>query len=222
MSEAVRLERGYRLWLRCYPRSFRREHEDEMLAVLMAGAGKDRRRLQVAECVDLLIGAVVTRLRPRVPRAQRSVFTAVKLMYIGAMLELATAITLLATLSQVRSNVVTSDPGLTVAAWNAVVTAQIDPLLISAGVAVVLWLCMASAYGRGKRWPRIVFAMFFAATTWSLLTGLSRGSFVYAPTDLAMAAVLWLLELAVFVLIVRQALQKLAFARSRLARARTG
>jgi hypothetical protein len=37
------LERAYRRWLRWYPRSFRREHEAEMLGVLLAaGAGQRR------------------------------------------------------------------------------------------------------------------------------------------------------------------------------------
>ena len=31
MSDAVDLERGYRRWLRWYPRRFRREHEAEIL-----------------------------------------------------------------------------------------------------------------------------------------------------------------------------------------------
>lgn len=38
MTDAADLERGYRRWLRWYPKSFRREHEAEILAVLMAGA----------------------------------------------------------------------------------------------------------------------------------------------------------------------------------------
>ncbi len=216
------LERRYRRWLRCYPRSFRREHEAEMIAVLMAGAGSDQRRPRIAECLDLLIGAVSMRLRPRVPHTNRAVLTAVKLMYVGALLELATAITLVASLGQVRSSVVDSDPGLTAAGWNAVVAGQIDPLVISAVIAVLFWLCAARAYGRGKRWPGIAFAIFFAATTWSLLAGLSRGSAVYAQADLAIATVLWLVELAVFVLVVHAALQRFAFARSRPARAGTG
>ena len=36
MQETTGLERRYRRWLRCYPRSFRREHEAEILAVLQA------------------------------------------------------------------------------------------------------------------------------------------------------------------------------------------
>jgi hypothetical protein len=222
MSDPAVLERGYRRWLRCYPRTFRREHEAEMLTVLMSGVSDDQRRPRVAECVDLLIGAVSTRLRPRVPRTNRAVLTAVKLMYVGALVELATAITLLASLGQVRSSVVDSDPGLTAAGWNAVVAGQIDPLVISAGVAVLFWLCAAWAYGRGKRWPGFAFAIFFAANTWSLLGGLSRGSASFAQADLAVATVLWLVELAVFVLVVHAALQKFAFVRSRPARAGTG
>ncbi len=216
------LERGYRRWLRCYPRSFRREHEAEMLTVLMSGASGDQSHPRVAECLDLFIGAVSTRFRPRIPRTNRSLLTAVKLMYVGALLELATAITLLASLGQVKSSVMDSDPGLTTAAWNAVVSGQIDQLAVSAGIAVLFWLYAAWAYGRGKRWAGLAFAIFFAANTWSLLGGLSRGSATFAQADLVIATVLWLVELAVFVLVVHAALQRFAVARSRPARAGTG
>ncbi len=37
MTDATALERGYRRWLRWYPKTFRREHETEVLTVLMAG-----------------------------------------------------------------------------------------------------------------------------------------------------------------------------------------
>ena len=42
MSASAGLERGYRRLLAWYPREFRREHEEEMLAVLMAGAREGR------------------------------------------------------------------------------------------------------------------------------------------------------------------------------------
>lgn len=222
MSNADDLERAYRRWLRCYPRAFRREHDAEMLAVLMAGATSAQRRPRAADCIDLLSGAIATRLRPRVPYTNRAVFAVVKLLYTVAVLEVATTITLLATLGQVHSNVVAGDPGLTAAAWNAVVADQIDPLAISACAAVVFLVCLAWAYGRGKRWPGIAFAIFFAATTLSLLQGLSRASFVYAPADLATASVLWLAELAVVVLVGHRALQQITIARARPARAGTG
>jgi hypothetical protein len=38
-SEQARLERGYRRILACYPRSFRRDNEGEILAVLLGQLG---------------------------------------------------------------------------------------------------------------------------------------------------------------------------------------
>jgi hypothetical protein len=222
MTACEMLERGYRRWLRCYPRAFRREHEDEMVAVLMSSAQDGQRRPEAAECLDLVTGGLAMRMRPRIPRTDRSAFTAIKLMYIGALVELATAITLLATLGDVKSSILNSDPGLSAATWHAVVAGQIDPLVVSAAIAVVFWLWMAWSRGQGKRWPGIVFAIFFAANTWSLLGGLSRGSAVYAQADLAIASVLWLVELAVFVLVVREAVQTIGFARSRTVQPTTG
>jgi hypothetical protein len=40
------------------------------------------------ECLDLLRSALWMRLRPRVPRSNRAVFAAVKLMCVGAVVEL--------------------------------------------------------------------------------------------------------------------------------------
>ena len=40
----LRLERSYRRRLACYPRAWRRENEEEILAVLLACAAEDQRR----------------------------------------------------------------------------------------------------------------------------------------------------------------------------------
>ena len=113
MSDAADLEHGYRRWLRWYPTSFRQEHEAEILEVLMAGAREGQRQPELMECIDLLRSALWMRLRPSVPRSNRSVFNAVKFLYFGAMVELATAITIVATIGDVRLAVVKDDPGLT-------------------------------------------------------------------------------------------------------------
>ena len=42
MTGPSQLERGYRRVLACYPKAFRRESEEEILAVLMATAGEGR------------------------------------------------------------------------------------------------------------------------------------------------------------------------------------
>jgi hypothetical protein len=71
MTESAGLERGYRRLLAVYPQSFRREHEDEMLGVLMACAGPGQRRPRLAEAVDVIRGALGMRLRRAVGPAGR-------------------------------------------------------------------------------------------------------------------------------------------------------
>jgi hypothetical protein len=44
MTDQANLERGYRRLLACYPRAFRRENGQEILAVLMACAPDGQRR----------------------------------------------------------------------------------------------------------------------------------------------------------------------------------
>jgi hypothetical protein len=59
------LERRYRRLLACYPAAFRREHEQEVLSVLMAGAEEGQRWPRPAEVADLLRSATFTRLRSK-------------------------------------------------------------------------------------------------------------------------------------------------------------
>jgi hypothetical protein len=201
MTDAVDLERGYRRWLRWYPRRFRREHEAEILGVLMEGARDGQRRPEPMECLDLMRGALRMRVRPSVPRSNRSVFKAIKLMYLGAVVELAATITILATIGQVKSSVIERNPGLTEIEWHSVVAGQLEPKAIVAGIAVGFWLWMAWANGRGHRWVRIAFVAFFGLNTFGLLDGLTHGSALYARADLAIGSVLWLIELAAVALI---------------------
>jgi hypothetical protein len=201
MTDTADLERGYRRWLRWYPKSFRREHEAEILGVLMAGAREGQRQPAPMECLDLLRSALWMRLCPRVPRSNRPVFAAIKLMYLGGVVELATAVTILVTIGDVRSNVANRNPDLTEGEWHAIVAGQLEPTAVAAGIAVGFWLWMAWAIGRGHRWAWIVFALFFGLNTYGLLDGLAGGSAVYARPDLAIGSVLWLVELAALALI---------------------
>ena len=63
MSESAGLEQAYRRLLAWYPRAFRRDHADEILGVLMAGAGEGQRRPRLAEAADLLWSGLKMRLR---------------------------------------------------------------------------------------------------------------------------------------------------------------
>ena len=62
MSDSTQLERGYQRLLAIYPKAFRREHEQEMLSVLMAGAAAGQRRPSLDEAIDLVHNAILMRL----------------------------------------------------------------------------------------------------------------------------------------------------------------
>jgi hypothetical protein len=200
MSDALLLERRYRRLLALYPRRFRREHADEVLAVLLAGAG-DRGRPRLAESADLLRNAALLRLRPGVPRSERTLYAAVRLMYAGAAMELVVGATLLLTLGGIHAAVVRSDPALTAAQWHSIKSSSVLPHEISAPVTAVLWVWLAWANGRGLRWARFAFVALFAATTLSLLVSLAQGAVVVAPAVMSLAGVLWLNAIATLALL---------------------
>ena len=62
MSDSAGLERRYWRLLACYPRAFRREHEQEILAVLMAGADEGQQRPRPGEAANLIKHALWMRL----------------------------------------------------------------------------------------------------------------------------------------------------------------
>jgi hypothetical protein len=62
MSESE-LARRYRWWLALYPWDYRRDHEEEMLAVLLEGARPGQEFPRVVESLDLIWGALRMRLR---------------------------------------------------------------------------------------------------------------------------------------------------------------
>lgn len=72
MSSSTHLERRYRRLLAFYPAAFRREHEEEILSVLMDGAAEGQQRPGLAESVNLLTHAISMRwASPPRPGMQR-------------------------------------------------------------------------------------------------------------------------------------------------------
>jgi hypothetical protein len=53
MTDHSPLERRYRRWLALYPKSFRADREDEMVAVLIQGAAPDQTRPRAREAANL-------------------------------------------------------------------------------------------------------------------------------------------------------------------------
>ena len=196
MTDSSQLERGYRRVLACYPKAFRRESGEEILAVLMATAEEGQRRVGLAESVDLIMGAL--RMHFGLSRSPRPVRNAVRLMCAGAVLELAALVTVLVTLGSLRSAIVqnfTSDQ------WHTTMLTQIVPVLVSAPIAAGVWLWLAWANGRGYDWARPAFMALCGLLTIELLLGLGEGTALYAPADLIATTVLWLVALAAIVLI---------------------
>ncbi len=63
MTNSSHLERRYRRLLAFYPKAFRREHEQEMLSVLMTAAPEGQRRPRLAESADLVRNGLFMRVR---------------------------------------------------------------------------------------------------------------------------------------------------------------
>ena len=155
MTDQEHLERAYRRLLAWYPREFRRENEQEILAVLIAGAPHGQRRPGLAEAADLIRSGLWLRLWPSVPRSARMVRAAVKLMYAGAAVSTVNLVILLALIGDTRFGLLLNTPFITVSiAWS------LAPL--------ALWLWMAWETGRGRNWARIVSTVLFGAATLDL------------------------------------------------------
>jgi hypothetical protein len=192
MNELTPLERRYRRRLALYPRAFRRENEDEILAVLLACAEDGQQRPGPAASADLIRGAIRMRLRMagQPPRAVRS---AIRLMYAGLVAQLAALVIYIVTLGSVRSAVAHRYPGL--AAQHALnVNVAIHFAAVPVGLAV--WLFVLRALVRGKDRARFTLAIYFAVTCLSLVIAIGQGSAQLAPADLIAGGVQWLITLA--------------------------
>jgi hypothetical protein len=195
MTDSTDLERRYSRLLAWYPMAFRREHEAEMLGVLLASARDGQQRVGLADAADLIRGALTIRLR--VPAgAPRTVAAAVRLMYAGAAVSLAGWISTLVTESSVKSAMLRSAP----ARWHLMLV-HITTVEAVVPVTVVGWLWLAWANGRGHDRARIALVPYFGVATLSLLWMLGIGAVLYAPADLISLAVLWLVQLCAIVLI---------------------
>jgi hypothetical protein len=194
-ADIDRLERGYRRVLACYPRSFRADSEDEILAVLLATAAEGQARVGWAEAWDLIRGAVRMRLWPAAARP-RAVRAAVKLMLAGAAAELAAAITMLVTMPAVRAAIAAKD-----AAAVHAFTVNVIMDLAAAPLVIALWLWLAWANGRGEDWARMVSAVCFGLITLKMLSVLAQNGPVLAPAYVGLGAAEWALGLVSVALI---------------------
>lgn len=202
MSDRARLERRYRRLLQCYPRAFRREHEDEMLVVLLACARDGRRRPGVADATNLLWNALRVWLRPAAPRSVPTVFWGVRLMLGAGVLELIALATVVISAGAVGHAVMQHFARFGAAQSAAVVHAHVLPVELGAPIAAVVWLVAAWANDRGHTWGRVIAVVVLALTSVSLMAAIGQHVASYALADLIVGIALWLAALAATLLII--------------------
>ena len=188
MTDTADLERGYRRWLRWYPKAFRREHEAEILAVLLAGARAGQRQPAPMECLDLLRSALRMRcVQGCLGRTEQS-SPAIKLMYLRRRVESP----LRSRFGHHRRRAVERRRQASGSHRGRVASNRRRSACTARGGGRDRGRVLAVdglAVGRGHRWARTAFAGFFASTV-GLLRGLLQGSAVYARPDLAIGSVL--------------------------------
>jgi hypothetical protein len=167
--------------------------------VLLACAQDGQRRPSLEAAFDLLKGAARMWMRPR-PGQPRTVFTAIRLMWAGALAELGVAITIAATFGGVRAAVLHAYPG----AWPA---AQFSLLIdvAEAPLVIALWLWMARANGKGRNRGRAVLAVFFGLDALTVLDALSQDAITYSPAIMAAGLVQCLIALTAVFLVFNPA-----------------
>ena len=173
-----------------------------MLTVLLACARDGRRRPGLADAANLLVNALRVRLGPRAPRSIPAAYWGVRLMVLAAVLELGAAATVLASRDALHHAIARHYPRLPPGHVAALVSAHTLPALIGAPIVAVLWLMLARANDRGRRWARGGAAALVALTSVSLLTAISDHAATFAVADLVAGTVLWAVSLIATGLII--------------------
>jgi hypothetical protein len=130
-----------------------------------------------------------------------SLRNAVRLMYAGAALEVISLVVALLTINSLKSAIVKAEPTFTATQVHNTEVAGTASLVVGAVITIALWLWMAWANGRGRRWARIVSAVFFGINTLDLGVSFAR---VHATATVIIAILIWLVGLAAIVLLFRR------------------
>jgi hypothetical protein len=211
-SSSAQLERAYRRLVLCYPKTFRRENTEEIIAVLLATARPGQPRPSLAETADLVRGAA--RMWLGLSRAPRTVRAAVRLMYAGALAEVAVIVTLLATAGSIESasraaalRSVGPHASAALAKQTAAQVAGEVSLDLTAGVMIALggiavWLFLAWVNGKGSPYGRVGAIVCCAFYTATVALDLSQGVAKYAPAPVAAACAVAATGIAVNVLLI--------------------
>jgi hypothetical protein len=127
-----------------------------------------------------------------------SVRNAVRLMYIGAALSAVVVIVTVVSIASLKGAILTKYPHYTSTQVHNAEVAAVITSVIGGVIAIGLWLWMAWANGRGRRWARIVAAVFFAINTLDLIASFAR---IHAVGAVIVGVLVWLAGLGAIVLL---------------------
>ena len=199
MNRSAGLERRYRRLLAFYPRTFRAENSDEILAVLLDCAQDGQTRPGPGAAADLLKGALWMRLRP--PGTQpRALVLAVRLMLACALVEIAGLLYVTAGTFLVRDEFRHAFPAATAADWHALAS-QLVADRIGGPIVLVVWLWLALYNSRGNDLARFTCFAFTALMTLLAVVSAANGLLWIAPVGAAIELTQCALSLAALVLI---------------------
>ena len=155
MSDRVDLERRYRRLLAFYPGAFRREHEEEMLAVLLAGSNERQRRPGLAASADLITTAIWMRVRSGWSRSAPTVTNAVRLISLCAAVALCTLIVGHLDAGGVRTSLMHLNPHTGVAYLYALMLGPIARIALPDDAAAARLRIPCFARQRASRFPQV-------------------------------------------------------------------
>lgn len=135
-------------------------------------------------------------LEPSPTEPPASVRKAVRLMYVGAALSAVVVIVTLVSIASLKATILARYPHYTSTQVHTAEVAAVVTSVLGGVIAVALWLWMAWANGRGRRWARIAAAVFFGINTLDLLVSFAR---VHAVAPLIVGILVWLVGLGAIV-----------------------
>jgi hypothetical protein len=194
MTEQTELERRYQRLLACYPRAFRDENEQEMLAVLMACAREGRRRPGFLESADLIRSGLWMRLRPRPLGSVPTMRAAVRLMYVGAAVCVVNLIISIISLARIAPDGATLRLGDRNLSFPVAIAVALGGCLVM----IALWLWMARMTSKGRNWARVTSTVLFGLASLELVSVATEahtvlGLIFWAPTWVVSVGSTWLL-----------------------------
>jgi len=123
-----------------------------------------------------------------------SIRTAVRLMYLGAVLSVLGALSIFLQVDAIRDQIEEDDPSLTGDEVDTAVAIFVVAFVVIGLISVGLWLWMAYTNGRGQSWARVVATVLGGLSIVSALGGLVTGSggvgIVFSVLSVVLAAVI--------------------------------